>query len=108
MTCKLDRAQCNPSRFRGRLWCATAVIAFTFFGFTLTSAVPVWIDESFIVEYGRVTLAGDADVFGFHQRSDANRPVYLYTVLLERRPPDLWTVLHVSSLSALDFLAGVP
>jgi len=26
------------------------VIAFTFFGFTLTSAVPVWIDESFIVE----------------------------------------------------------
>jgi len=94
--------------FPWRLWCATAVIAFTFFGFTLTSAVPVWIDESFIVEYGRVTLAGDADVFGFHQRSDANRPVYLYTVLLERRPPDLWTVLHVSSLSALDFLAGVP
>ena len=67
--------------FPWRLWCATALIAFTFFGFTLTSAVPVWIDESFIVEYGRVTLAGDADVFGFHQRSDANRPMYLYTVL---------------------------
>jgi len=61
--------------------CATALIAFTFFGFTLTSAVPVWIDESFIVEYGRGTLAGNADVFGFHQRSDANRPMYLYTVL---------------------------
>jgi len=61
--------------------CATALIAFTFFGFTLTSAVPVWIDESFIVEYGRVTLAGNADVFAFHQRSDANRPMYLYTVL---------------------------
>jgi len=67
--------------FPWRLWCATALIAFTFFGFTLTSAVPVWIDESFIVEYGRVTLAGDTDVFGFHQRSDANRPMYLYTVL---------------------------
>jgi hypothetical protein len=67
--------------FPWRLWCATALIAFTFFGFTLTSAVPVWIDESFIVEYGRVTLAGDPGVFGFHQRSDANRPMYLYTVL---------------------------
>lgn len=72
--------------FPWRLWCATALIAFTFFGFTLTSAVPVWLDESVIVEYGRVTLAGDAD-------------------LLEQRPPDL---LHLSSLSALDFLAGVP
>ena len=31
--------------FPSRIWCATALIAFTFFGFTLTSAVPVWIDE---------------------------------------------------------------
>jgi hypothetical protein len=67
--------------FPWRIWCATAAIALIFFSFTLTSSVPVWTDESFIVEYGRVTLAGQSPVFGFHQRSDAQRPMYLYTLL---------------------------
>jgi hypothetical protein len=71
----------ESSVFPWRIWCATAVIAVIFFSFTLTSAVPVWSDESFIVEYGRATLAGELPIFGFHQRSDSHRPMYLYTVL---------------------------
>jgi len=71
----------ESSLFPWRIWCATALLALLFFSFTLTTAVPVWFDESFIVEYGRVTLAGQPPVFGFHQRSDANRPVYTYTLL---------------------------
>jgi len=67
--------------FPWRIWCATAVIAVIFFSFTLTSAVPVWVDESMIVEIGRVTLAGDQPVFGFHQRSDSHRPIYAYALL---------------------------
>src|ERR1700680_3569536 len=69
------------SVFPWRLYCATAMIAILFFGFTLTSAVPVWTDDSFIVEYGRVTLAGDRPVFGFYQRSDSARPLYIYSLL---------------------------
>ncbi len=69
------------SPFPWRLWCATAVIAIVFFGFTLTSAVPVWFDDSFIVEYGRVTLAGEQPVFGFNQRSDSGRPLYEYALI---------------------------
>src|SRR5580704_7899309 len=71
----------ESSVFPWRIWCATAVIAVIFFSFTLTSAVPVWTDESFIVEYGRVTLAGEPPIFAFHQRSDSYRPMYLYTLL---------------------------
>jgi hypothetical protein len=74
----------DPGRsplFPWRICCATAAIALIFFSFTLTSAVPVWVDESFIVEYGRVALAGGEPVFGFHQRSDSHRPMYLYTLL---------------------------
>jgi hypothetical protein len=67
--------------FPWRIWCVTALVAVTLFGFTLTSAVPVWIDESMTVEYGRVTLAGEQPVFGFHQRSDALRPIYSYALL---------------------------
>ena len=67
--------------FPWRIWCATALLALVFFSFTLTTAVPVWFDESMIVEYGRVTLAGRPPVFGFHQRSDTQRPMYLYTLL---------------------------
>jgi hypothetical protein len=71
--------------FPWRIWCATALLALVFFGFTLTTAVPVWFDESFIVEYGRVTLAGQPagqpPVFGFHQRSDSQRPVYASSLL---------------------------
>jgi hypothetical protein len=67
--------------FPWRIWCLTALIAATFFSFTLTSAVPVWIDESMIVEYGRVTLAGEQPVFSFHQRSDSLRPMYSYALL---------------------------
>jgi len=48
----------KPPVFPWRIWCATALLAVVFFSFTLTTAVPVWLDESFIVEYGRVTLAG--------------------------------------------------
>jgi len=71
----------EPPVFPWRIWCATAAIALVFFSFTLTTAVPVWLDESYIVEYGRVTLAGQPPVFGFHQRSDSQRPVYTYAVL---------------------------
>src|SRR5437016_1370507 len=71
----------EPPVFPWRIWCATALLALVFFSFTLTTAVPVWLDESFIVEYGRVTLAGQPPVFGFHQRSDSQRPMYLYTLL---------------------------
>ena len=46
-----------------RILCLTALIAVTIFSFTLTSAVPVWIDESMIVEYGHVTLAGEQPVY---------------------------------------------
>lgn len=67
--------------FPWRIWCATALLALVFFSFTLTTAVPVWFDESMIVEYGRVTLAGQPPVFSFHQRSDPQRPMYLYTLL---------------------------
>jgi hypothetical protein len=67
--------------FPWRVWCVVALLAATVFGFTLTSAVPVWIDESMIVEYGRITLAGEQPVFGFHQRSDLLRPVYSYALL---------------------------
>lgn len=67
--------------FPWRIWCATAAIALIFFSFTMTTAVPVWLDESYIVEYGRVALAGQPPVFGFHQRSDTPRPVYSYTLL---------------------------
>ena len=71
----------ESSLFPWRIWCATALLTLVFFSFTLTTAVPVWFDESFIVEYGRVTLAGQPPVFGFHQRSDAERPMYAYTLL---------------------------
>ncbi len=67
--------------FPWRIWCATAAIVLIFFSFTMTTAVPVWLDESYIVEYGRVTLAGQPPVFGFHQRSDTPRPVYTYALL---------------------------
>ena len=67
--------------FPWRLWCATAAAAFIFFSFTLTSAVPVWIDDTFIVEYGRVTLAGDPPGFSYYQRSDSGRPMYAYALL---------------------------
>jgi len=62
--------------FPWRIWCATAVIAIAFFSFTLTSSVPVWTDESMIVEVGRVTLEGSSPVFGWYQRSDSHRPLY--------------------------------
>jgi hypothetical protein len=71
----------QPPVFPWRIWCATAAIALIFFSFTLTTAVPVWFDESMIVEYGRVTLAGQPPVFSFHQRSDPQRPMYSYTLL---------------------------
>jgi len=71
----------EPPAFPWRIWCATALLTLVFFSFTLTTAVPVWLDESYIVEYGRVTLAGQPPVFGFHQRSDSQRPVYTYSVL---------------------------
>jgi hypothetical protein len=71
----------EPPVFPWRIWCATALFALVFLSFTLTTAVPVWFDESLIVEYGRVTLAGQPPVFGFHQRSDPQRPIYLYTLL---------------------------
>lgn len=67
--------------FPWRIWCLTALIAVTIFSFTLTSAVPVWIDESMIVEYGRVALAHEQPVFAFHQRSDSLRPMYSYALL---------------------------
>jgi len=67
--------------FPWRIWCATAVIAIAFFSFTLTSSVPVWTDESMIVEVGRVTLAGSSPVFGWYQRSDSHRPLYNYAFL---------------------------
>ena len=67
--------------FPWRVWCVVALLAATVFGFTLTSAVPVWIDESMIVEYGRVAMADGQSVFGFHQRSDLLRPIYSYALL---------------------------
>lgn len=67
--------------FPWRIWCATAVITLVFFSFTLTSSVPVWTDESMIVEVGRVTLAGASPVFGWYQRSDSHRPLYNYAFL---------------------------
>src|SRR5271170_2652703 len=71
----------SSSVFPWRLWCATAASAIVFFSFTLTSAVPVWIDDTFIVEYGRVTLAGGQPGFGYYQRSDSGRPTYAYALL---------------------------
>ena len=71
----------EPPMFPWRIWCATALLALVFFSFTLTTAVPVWFDESLIVEYGRVTLAGQPPAFSFHQRPDPQRPMYLYTLL---------------------------
>ena len=67
--------------FPWRIWSAAAAIAVIIFSFTLTAAVPVWLDEALIVEYGRVTLAGEAPVYGFLQRSDSNRPMYSYALI---------------------------
>jgi len=71
----------SSAPFPWRVWCATAVIAILVFSFTLTSAVPVWFDDTFIVEYGRVTLEGARPVFGFNQRSDSGRPLYEYALI---------------------------
>ena len=35
----------EPPVFPWRIWCATAAIALVFFSFTLTTAVPVWLDD---------------------------------------------------------------
>ena len=67
--------------FPWRFWGATAAIAVIFFGFTLTTAVPVWFDEALIVEYGRVTLASETPIDSFQLRSDSNRPMYSAAVL---------------------------
>ena len=71
----------EPPVFPWRIWCETALITVAFFSFTLTSAVPVWTDESMIVEIGRVSLAGATPVFGWYQRSDSHRPLYSYALL---------------------------
>jgi hypothetical protein len=51
------------------------------FSFTLTSAVPVWYDETFIVEYGRLTLAHGQTTMALHERSDSGRPLYAPPIL---------------------------
>ena len=48
----------EPPMFPWRIWCATALLALVFFSFPLTPAVPVWFDESLIVEYGCGHLTG--------------------------------------------------
>jgi hypothetical protein len=72
---QLTREDVN-ARFPWRAALATAVLATFFFGFTLTTAVPVWTDESIIVELGRVALSHETSALSFHERSDSGRPVH--------------------------------
>jgi hypothetical protein len=71
----------NSLAFPWRAWLTIAVLSTVFFGFTLTTAVPVWTDESLIVEAGRVTLNRNPSDLSFRERSDSGRPLYPNTVL---------------------------
>lgn len=67
-------------RFPWTLWLCVSAAATLLFSFTLTTAVPVWMDEAMIVEYGRVALHADPG-FSANQRSTPPRALEVPSTL---------------------------